>query len=82
TYVPMLPPSITSILFTTLTNFFLGFIMFSIIFYTASRKLKFRFSFAEFIAYYFFYQPISFLVLFAGIIAGIFFKDHKIDWKL
>ncbi|MBS7621330.1 glycosyltransferase family 2 protein [Candidatus Bathyarchaeota archaeon] len=82
TNVPMLPPSITSILFTTLTNFFLGFIMFSIIFYTASRKLKFRFSFAEFIAYYFFYQPISFLVLFAGIIAGIFFKDHKIDWKL
>ncbi|MEM3840252.1 MAG: glycosyltransferase family 2 protein [Candidatus Bathyarchaeia archaeon] len=82
TSVPVLPPSLTSMLFTVLTNFFLGFIMFSIIFYIASRKLRFRFSLVEFVAYYFFYQPISFIVLFAGIIAGIFFKNHKIDWKL
>lgn len=82
TNVPMLPPSITSIFFTTLTNSILGFVMFSIIFYTASRKLRFQFSLAEFITYYFFYQPLSFLVLVAGIIAGIFFKNHKIDWKL
>ncbi|MEM3565728.1 MAG: glycosyltransferase family 2 protein [Candidatus Bathyarchaeia archaeon] len=82
TNVPVLPPSLTAILFTALTNFFLGFIMFSIIFYIASRKLRFRFSLVEFITFYFFYQPISFTVLFAGILAGIFFKKHKIDWKL
>ncbi|MEM3701052.1 MAG: glycosyltransferase family 2 protein [Candidatus Bathyarchaeia archaeon] len=82
TNVPMLPPSITSIFFTTLTNSILGFVMFSIIFYIASRKLRFQFSLAEFITYYFFYQPLSFLILIAGIIAGIFFKNHNIDWKL
>ncbi|MEM1551540.1 MAG: glycosyltransferase family 2 protein [Candidatus Bathyarchaeia archaeon] len=82
TSVPVLPPSLTTISFTALTNFFLGFIMFSTIFYIASKKLGFQFSIAEFITYYFFYQPLSFIVLFAGIIAGIFFKDHKIDWKL
>ncbi|MEM0007987.1 MAG: glycosyltransferase family 2 protein [Candidatus Bathyarchaeia archaeon] len=82
TSVPVLPPSLTTILFTALTNFFLGFIMFSTIFYIASKKLGFQFSIAEFMTYYFFYQPLSFIVLFAGIIAGIFFKDHKIDWKL
>jgi len=82
TSVPMLPPFITSILFTASTNFFLGFIAFSIIFYIASKKLKFQFNIAEFITYYFFYQPLSFIVLLAGIIAGILFKNHKIDWKL
>ncbi|MEM2947460.1 MAG: glycosyltransferase family 2 protein [Candidatus Bathyarchaeia archaeon] len=82
TNVPMLSPSLTPIVFTSLTNFFLGFITFSIFFYTASRKLRFQFSLPEFIVYYFFYQPISFTVLFAGIIAGIFLKNHKIDWKL
>ncbi|MEM2336345.1 MAG: glycosyltransferase family 2 protein [Candidatus Bathyarchaeia archaeon] len=82
TSVPVLPPSLTTISFTALTNFFLGFIMFSTIFYIASKKLGFQFSIAEFITYYFFYQPLSFIVLFAGIIVGIFFKDHKIDWKL
>ncbi|MEM2249342.1 MAG: glycosyltransferase family 2 protein [Candidatus Bathyarchaeia archaeon] len=82
TSVPVLSPSLTTISFIALTNFFLGFIMFSTIFYIASKKLGFQFSIAEFITYYFFYQPLSFIVLFAGIIAGIFFKDHKIDWKL
>jgi len=77
-----LPLSITSILITALTNFFLSFIMFSIIFYIASKKLGFRFSLVEFLTYYFFYQPISFIVLFFGIITGILFKNHKIDWKL
>ncbi|MEM1540456.1 MAG: glycosyltransferase family 2 protein [Candidatus Bathyarchaeia archaeon] len=82
TNAPVLPHSLTTILFTALTNLFLGFITFSIIFYIASKKLRFQFSLAEFVAYYFFYQPMSFIVLFAGIIAGIFFRDHKIDWKL
>ncbi|MEM2690666.1 MAG: glycosyltransferase family 2 protein [Candidatus Bathyarchaeia archaeon] len=82
TSVPVLSPSLTTISFIALTNFFLGFIMFSTIFYIASKKLGFQFSIAEFITYYFFYQPLSFIVLFAGIIVGIFFKDHKIDWKL
>ncbi|MEM3566433.1 MAG: glycosyltransferase family 2 protein [Candidatus Bathyarchaeia archaeon] len=82
TGVPTLPPSIASILFTTSTNFFLGFILFSMVFYLAARKLKFQFSIVEFVTYYFFYQPISFIVLLAGIIVGILFKNHKIDWKL
>jgi cellulose synthase/poly-beta-1,6-N-acetylglucosamine synthase-like glycosyltransferase len=82
TSVPMLPPSITSMLFTASTNFLFGFIIFSIIFYIAAKKLKFQFNIAEFIMYYFFYQPLSFIVLLAGIIAGILFKNHKIDWKL
>ncbi len=79
---PILPPSIASILFTILTNFFLGFIAFSIIFYIASKKLRFRFNLAEFVAYYFFYQPISFIVLFTGILSGLLLKNHKLDWKL
>jgi cellulose synthase/poly-beta-1,6-N-acetylglucosamine synthase-like glycosyltransferase len=79
---PLLSPQMTSILFTALANFFLGFIAFSMIFYAASKKLRFRFNLAEFVVYYFFYQPISFLVLFAGIISGLLFKDHRLDWKV
>ena len=78
----LLSPQMTFILFAALANFFLGFIAFSIIFYAASKKLRFRFNLAEFVVYYFFYQPISFLVLFAGIISGLLFKDHKLDWKV
>jgi cellulose synthase/poly-beta-1,6-N-acetylglucosamine synthase-like glycosyltransferase len=78
----LLSPHVASILFTTLINFLLGFVAFSIIFYAASKKLKLRFSLAEFVVYYFFYQPISFLVLLAGIISGIFFKNHRLDWKV
>jgi cellulose synthase/poly-beta-1,6-N-acetylglucosamine synthase-like glycosyltransferase len=78
----LISPHVASILFTALINFLLGFVAFSIIFYAASKKLKLRFSLAEFVVYYFFYQPISFLVLLAGIISGIFFKNHRLDWKL
>lgn len=77
----LLSPQVASIIFTAFTNFFLGFVAFSIIFYAASKKLKFHFSLAEFVLYYFFYQPISFLVLLIGIISGLFFKNHRLDWK-
>ena len=77
-----LSPKMASILFTALTNLFLGFIVFSMIFYAASKKLRFRFNLAEFVVYYFFYQPISFLVLLAGIISGLLFKNHRLDWKV
>jgi cellulose synthase/poly-beta-1,6-N-acetylglucosamine synthase-like glycosyltransferase len=78
----LISPHVASILFTALTNFLLGFVAFSIIFYAASKKLRFRFSLAEFVVYYFFYQPISFLVLLVGIISGLFFKNHRLDWKV
>jgi biofilm PGA synthesis N-glycosyltransferase PgaC len=78
----LISPHVASILFTALINFLLGFVAFSIIFYAASKKLKLRFSLAEFVVYYFFYQPISFLVLLAGIISGLFFKNHRLDWKV
>ncbi|MEM3770246.1 MAG: glycosyltransferase family 2 protein [Candidatus Bathyarchaeia archaeon] len=79
---PILSSSAASILFMILTNFFLGFIAFSIIFYSASKKLRFQFNLAEFVAYYFFYQPISFIVLLSGIISAFLFKSHKLDWKV
>jgi len=79
---PILSTPATSVLLITLTNLFLGFIAFSIIFYIASKKLSFQFNLAEFVAYYFFYQPMSFFVLFAGILSGLLLKNHKLDWKL
>ena len=74
--------SAASILLTALTNLFLGFIVFSIIFYAASKKLKFHFNLAEFVIYYFFYQPIAFLILLGGIISAFLFSKHKLDWKV
>jgi len=81
-FTQMLPPSLTSIFFTTSMNLFLGCITFSVIFFLASKKLKFQFSLPEFVAYYFFYQPLSFIVFFAGILSGIFLKNHNLDWKV
>jgi cellulose synthase/poly-beta-1,6-N-acetylglucosamine synthase-like glycosyltransferase len=74
--------SLLSIILTFLTNFVLGFAVFSIVFYLVSRRLGFRFNIAEFMVYYFIYQPIATLVLFAGILKAFMFQDHKLDWKV
>lgn len=79
---PVIPVSVLSIIFTSLTNFFLGFIAFAAIFYTVSKRLNFRFNIAEFLIYYFIYQPVSALVLLSGIIWAFLSSDHKLDWKV
>jgi len=78
----MIPTPLLSIVFIGLTNFFLGFLAFSIIFYFVSRKLGFHFNIAEFLVYYFVYQPIASLVLFIGILKAFVSKDYELDWKV
>jgi len=78
----VIPSSLLSIILTVLTNFVLGFAAFSIVFYLVSRRLGFRFNIAEFMVYYFVYQPIATLVLFAGILKALIFQNHKLDWKV
>ncbi|MGB9684281.1 MAG: glycosyltransferase [Candidatus Bathyarchaeales archaeon] len=79
---PVISVSVLSIIFTGLTNFFLGFIAFAAIFYTVSKRLNFRFNIAEFLIYYFVYQPVSALVLLFGIIRAFLSSNHKLDWKV
>ncbi|MEM3783487.1 MAG: glycosyltransferase family 2 protein [Candidatus Bathyarchaeia archaeon] len=74
--------SVLSIIFTGLANFFLGFIAFAAIFYTVSKRLNFRFNIAEFLIYYFVYQPMSALVLLVGILRAFLSSNHKLDWKV
>jgi cellulose synthase/poly-beta-1,6-N-acetylglucosamine synthase-like glycosyltransferase len=78
----VVPELLFSLFFTCLTNFFLGFLAFAVLFYIVSRKLGFHFNIAEFLVYYFFYQPISVLVLFIGILRAFISKNHKLDWKV
>ncbi|MCS7124422.1 MAG: glycosyltransferase family 2 protein [Candidatus Bathyarchaeota archaeon] len=78
----VIPDSLLSIIFTGLTNFFLGFLAFSFVFYAVSRRFDFRFNFAEFLVYYFVYQPIAALVLFVGILRAFIFQNHELDWKV
>ena len=77
-----IPESLLSTLFTFLTNFFLGFSAFTGIFYTVSRKLGFHFNIAEFLIYYFLYQPIAALVLFTGIVRAFIHQNYELDWKV
>lgn len=74
--------SLLSIFLTGLTNFFLGFLAFSAVFYIVSRRLGFRFNLAEFLVYYFVYQPIAALVLFVGILMAFVSQNHELDWKV
>lgn len=78
----MLPTSILSILFTVLANLLLGFLAFSLVFYAVSRRFGFRFNFAEFLIYYFVYQPISALILFIGILRAFISQSYELDWKV
>jgi cellulose synthase/poly-beta-1,6-N-acetylglucosamine synthase-like glycosyltransferase len=75
-------PYIGEVFLTSFTTIFLSFILFSALFYLASKKLKLRFNFAEFLIYFLFYQPLASLILFAGIITAVFSENHKLDWKV
>lgn len=75
-------PNIGEVLSTILITFFPSFLIFSIIFYATSRRLKLRFDFAEFLIYFLFYQPLSSLILFLGIITAFFSGKHELDWKV
>ena len=70
------------VLLTNLTNFFISFLLFSVLFYSASRKLKLDFNFLEFLIYYFFYQPLAFFILVVGIITPFLDSKYKLDWKV
>jgi hypothetical protein len=48
----------------------------------ASKRLKLHFNFAEFLIYFLFYQPLSSLILFIGIITAFFSGKHELDWKV
>ncbi|MEM0057731.1 MAG: glycosyltransferase family 2 protein [Candidatus Bathyarchaeia archaeon] len=74
--------SLLSAIFMGLTNFLFGFFAFSTIFYAISKKFGFRFNIAEFLIYYFVYQPIATMVLFVGILRAFIFQNHELDWKV
>ena len=69
-------------LFTSVMNFFISFLVFSALYYSASRKLKLHFNFLEFLIYYFFYQPFAFFTLIVGIITPFLSSKYKLDWKV
>lgn len=75
-------PYIGDLLLTSLTMIFISFILFSVFFYAASKKLKLRFNLLEFLIYFLFYQPLAFLILVAGIIMAFFSGKHELDWKV
>lgn len=75
-------PTVVSLVFAGLMNFFLGFLAFSAVFYVVSKRFGFRFNIAEFLVYYFVYQPIAALVLFIGILRAFISKNHELDWKV
>lgn len=69
-------------LLTCSATFFVSFILFSALFYLAARKLKLHFNFAEFLIYFFLYQPLASIILFACIITAFFSTNHKLEWKV
>ncbi|MGB9854637.1 MAG: glycosyltransferase [Candidatus Bathyarchaeales archaeon] len=75
-------PNIGEVLLTILVTFFLSFLMFSLLFYAASKRLKLHFNFAEFLIYFLFYQPLSSLILFIGILTAFFSGKYELDWKV
>lgn len=60
----------------------LGLLALMPIFYLAARKLNFYFNPIEFTVYFIFYQPISAITLFTGIVTALFSNDYKLDWKV
>ncbi len=78
----IIPDSIASLIFTGLTNFLLGSLIFAAVFYAVSRKLNLRFNIAEFLLYYFLYQPIAAITLLIGIMRALFSSNHQLDWKV
>jgi len=74
--------SIALVLITSVVNFSISFLVFSALFYSASRKLKLHFNFLEFLIYFFFYQPFAFFTLIVGIITPFLSSKYKLDWKV
>ncbi|MEM4474760.1 MAG: hypothetical protein QXY75_07285, partial [Candidatus Bathyarchaeia archaeon] len=70
------------LLFNISLSLFIGLLALTLIFYILARKLNYKFNFIEFIIYLTFYQPISALVLFTGILAALFSNNYKLDWKV
>lgn len=80
-WIPVTPYT-AQLLGKTLLALSISFLLFAAIFYAASKKLKLRFKFHEFLIYFFLYQPLSTLVLAGGIIAAFLFEKHNLDWKV
>ena len=60
-----------------------AFLFFSLIMFSVSRKLGFRFRLDEFFVYYFFYSFLHFLLMLAGFIkVFILRRDGVSDWKV
>jgi len=74
--------SMAIVLIASIVNFFLSFLIFSALFYAASKKLKLHFNFLEFLIYYFFYQPFAFFTLIVGLITPFLSSKYKLDWKV
>ncbi|MEM2561972.1 MAG: glycosyltransferase family 2 protein [Candidatus Bathyarchaeia archaeon] len=77
-----LTPYVYELLFNISLSLFIGLLALTLIFYILARKLNYKFNFIEFIIYLTFYQPISALVLFTGILAALFSNNYKLDWKV
>ncbi len=75
--VPLAP-----VLFTSLVNFLISFAIFSVLYYSVSRKLRMHFNFLEFLVYYFLYQPLAFFTMIVGILTPFFSSKYKMDWKV
>jgi cellulose synthase/poly-beta-1,6-N-acetylglucosamine synthase-like glycosyltransferase len=74
--------SMAIVLITSILNFFIGFLISSILFYTASKKLKLHFNILEFTIYYFSYQPLVFFALLTGLITPFLSSKYELDWKV
>ncbi|MEM2103787.1 MAG: glycosyltransferase family 2 protein [Candidatus Bathyarchaeia archaeon] len=79
---PIISSSFSPIFLTGLMNMFLGYLGFAAIFYAVSKKLNFEFNIAEFLVYYFVYQPIAILILLVGIARAFASPNHELDWKV
>lgn len=73
---------IGEIVLAGLPALFISFFLFSTLFYTVAKKFNFHFDFVEFLMYFFFYQPLASIILFASIMLAFFSEDPKLDWKV
>jgi cellulose synthase/poly-beta-1,6-N-acetylglucosamine synthase-like glycosyltransferase len=74
--------SMAIVLITSILNFFISFLIFSLLFYAASKKLKIHFNVLEFLIYYFFYQPLAFFTLIVGLITPFIYSKYNLEWKI
>jgi len=74
--------SMAIILITSILNFSISFLTFSLLFYAASKKLKLHFNILEFLIYYFFYQPLAFFTLIVSLITPFIYSKYNLEWKV